>query len=45
VFWPKKVGFCPVLKTKSGQSHFKKLACEQVKTVKNGCFWAFLGCF
>ena len=48
-FCPKKVGFCPVLKSKSGQRFWSKieLLCVQewLFWAKNGLFWAFFGDF
>jgi hypothetical protein len=36
--WPKKVGFCPVLQTKSGQKILEAFS-------ENGTFWAFFARF
>ena len=36
--WPKKVGFCPFLKTKSGQKNLEAFS-------ENGTFWAFFARF
>lgn len=36
--WPKKVGFCPFLKTKSGQKNLEAFS-------QNGTFWAIFGRF
>lgn len=36
--WPKKVGFCPFLKTKSGQKNLKAFS-------ENGTFWAIFARF
>ena len=36
--WPKKVGFCPVLRTKSGQKNLEAFS-------ENGTFWAFFARF
>ena len=47
--WPKKVGFCPVLKKKVGREFWLKMAKKGPKMAKNrgffGVFWGFLGDF
>ena len=43
--WPKKVGFCPVLKKKVGREFWQKMAKNGQKWVKNGQKWGFFGVF
>ena len=43
--WPKKVGFCPVLKKKVGREFWQKMAKNGQKWPKIGVFWGFLGDF
>ena len=46
--WPKKVGFCPVLKKKWAENFGKKglkMAKKGLKMAKNRVFLGFFGCF